>query len=57
MRIYGEGIERESLENYIEEHDMKYVSLKGYDVNVRSKLNEYALYILHLSMNLLEFLY
>lgn len=43
--IYGEGIERESLENYIEEHDMKYVSLKGYDVNVRSKLNEYALYI------------
>lgn len=43
--IYGEGIEREKLEKYIIDHELKEVTLKGYDMEVRNKLNHYSLYI------------
>ena len=43
--IFGEGPERESLENYIADNNIKNVHLKGFDNNVRNKLNTYQLCI------------
>jgi len=43
--IYGEGIERVKLENYIKDENLTNVYLKGYDQNVRRKLNDYQLFV------------
>lgn len=43
--IYGEGPERTNLENYINENNMEYVNLKGFDANIRKHLNEYQLFV------------
>ena len=43
--IYGEGAERSKLEKYILKNHLSFVSLNGYDANVRDKLNDYQLYI------------
>ena len=43
--IYGEGTERSSLEKYIAENKLDQVTLKGFDKDVRNKLNEYQLYV------------
>lgn len=43
--IYGEGVERNHLEQYIAENELSNVSLKGFDKDVRGKLNKYQLYV------------
>lgn len=43
--IYGEGIERTSLEKYISDNNLNEIKLKGYDADARKRLNMYALYI------------
>ena len=43
--IYGEGIERKNLEQYIELNKLNNVALKGYDIHVREKLAGYPLYV------------
>lgn len=43
--IYGEGTERNNLEKYIAENKLDYVTLKGFDKEVRNKLNEYQVYV------------
>lgn len=43
--VYGEGPERENLERCIETNNLNKVSLKGFDKNVRAKLNNYQIYI------------
>lgn len=43
--IYGEGPERENLESYIVEKGLTNVALKGFDSDVRNKLNDYQMYI------------
>lgn len=43
--IYGEGPERFKLEKYIKDNDLHEVRLMGFDSEVRSKLNQYSLYV------------
>lgn len=43
--IYGEGPERKKIEEYIRTKGLNNVSLKGFDENVRYKMNSYQIYI------------
>lgn len=43
--IYGEGTERTNLEKFIAENKLSHVTLKGFDEEVRNKLNEYQVYV------------
>lgn len=43
--IYGEGTERKNLESYIAEKGLTNVMLKGFDNDVRNKMNDYQIYI------------
>ena len=43
--IYGEGPEREKLKSYIDERNLKNITLKGYSNKVREVLNCYAVYV------------
>lgn len=42
--IYGDGLERNEIEKIIHDKGLNEVNLKGFDKDVRKKLNQYALY-------------
>lgn len=43
--IYGDGGEKETLLKFVEDNELGNVNVKGFDLNIRSKLNQYTLYI------------
>lgn len=43
--IYGEGSKREMLQAYIDDNNIKGVTLKGFKENVRHLLNQYMVYV------------